>query len=96
MSLNIGILTSTDVRHRYFVNAIAERHTVVAVGYQDTGYEPADAAAQSVDAQEPHMWRGVFRGGSPSSARQYVVPVRQKNMVTVAIRAPWYALLGGP
>ena len=60
MSFKIGILTSTDVRHRYFVNAIAARHTVVAVGYQDTGYRPADSAVQSVDAETAEAVRRHF------------------------------------
>lgn len=41
MSLRVGILTSVEMRHRYFVNAIAERFDVAAVAYQETGYSPA-------------------------------------------------------
>ncbi len=51
MPPRIGILTSDDVRHRYFVNAIAARFNVTAVAYQDTGYVPADTAAEHIDAR---------------------------------------------
>jgi len=48
--MRIGILTSTDTRHRYFVNALRRSLNVVAVGYQDTGYVPSRAAtADGVD-----------------------------------------------
>lgn len=40
--MRVGILTSTDIRHRYFVNAVRAACKVVAVGYQDTGYNPAN------------------------------------------------------
>ncbi|MEE9293559.1 MAG: formyl transferase [Phycisphaerae bacterium] len=60
MSLNIGILTSTDIRHRYFVNAIAEHHKVVAVGYQNTGYRPADTAQDRIDAETAQVVQRHF------------------------------------
>ena len=47
--MRIGILTSNDIRHRYVVNAIAARCDVAAICYQDTGYVPADTAADSID-----------------------------------------------
>ncbi|MBI3834774.1 MAG: hypothetical protein HY287_10635 [Planctomycetes bacterium] len=40
--MRLGILTSTETRHRYFVNALRARFDVVAVGYEDTGYSPAN------------------------------------------------------
>ena len=40
--MRIGILTSNDTRHRYFVNRVASALPVVAVGLEDTGYSPAD------------------------------------------------------
>lgn len=49
MSLRVAILTGTETRHRYFVNSVARAAEVVAVGYQDTGYHPADAAAKLAD-----------------------------------------------
>ena len=51
MSLRVGILTSVELRHRYFVNAIAKRFDVVAVGYQETGYRPATAHLDGLDAE---------------------------------------------
>lgn len=39
--MRIGILTSVDTRHRYFANALAGRFDLAAVGYEQTGYNPA-------------------------------------------------------
>lgn len=39
--MRIGILTSVDIRHRYFAKALASRFDVAAVGYERTGYDPA-------------------------------------------------------
>lgn len=39
--MRIGILTSVDTRHRYFVRALASRFDVARVGYERTGYDPA-------------------------------------------------------
>ncbi len=47
--MRIGILTSNDIRHRYVVNALRARCDVAAVCYQDTGYVPADTAAEEID-----------------------------------------------
>ena len=47
--MRVGILTSDDIRHRYVVNALGARFEVSAVCYQDTGYVPADTAADSID-----------------------------------------------
>jgi len=46
--MRVGILTSDDVRHRYFVNAMRAKVNVVAVCYQDTRYHPATAAARKI------------------------------------------------
>jgi methionyl-tRNA formyltransferase len=59
--MDIAILTSDDVRHRYFVNAIRARHNVVAVGYQDTRYVPKKAAdAPDVDEATARTVRHHF------------------------------------
>ncbi|MCP4251676.1 MAG: hypothetical protein GY778_31965 [bacterium] len=47
--MRIGILTSNDTRHRYVVNALRAELDVSAVCYQDTGYVPADTAADAID-----------------------------------------------
>jgi len=39
----MGILTSIDIRHRYFVNVLRSRFNVAAVGYEQTGYDPSAA-----------------------------------------------------
>jgi len=51
VSLRVGILTSVELRQRYFVNAIAKRFDVTAVGYQDTGYRPAATDPGGVDSE---------------------------------------------
>jgi len=39
--MNLGILTSVDMRHRYFAQAIRRHFRVAAVAYEQTGYSPA-------------------------------------------------------
>ncbi len=61
MSLRVGILTGRDVRHRYFVHALAQRFDVVTVGYQNTGYVPADVADRDgVDPKTAALVRRHF------------------------------------
>jgi methionyl-tRNA formyltransferase len=42
-ALRLGILTSVETRHRYFVQALRSRFHVAAVGYEQTGYDPSAA-----------------------------------------------------
>lgn len=49
--MRIAILTSNDIRHCYFVNALRRKLNVVAVGYQNTEYIPAQTDADSIDAE---------------------------------------------
>lgn len=42
--MRVAILTSVETRHCYFVNAIRAAFPLVAVGYEETGYSPADSA----------------------------------------------------
>ena len=58
--MRIGILTSDDVRHRYVVNALRARFELTAVCYQDTGYVPADSAADAIDQQTAVVLRQHF------------------------------------
>lgn len=58
--MNIGLLTSTETRHRYFANAIAREFHVVALGYQETGYRPAQIAADRVDHRTAEIVRRHF------------------------------------
>ncbi len=49
--MRVGILTSHEIRHRYFVHALAKSFDVVAVGVQDTGYVPARDHGATIDEQ---------------------------------------------
>lgn len=42
--MRIAVLTSTGLRHRYVANVLRRRLNVVAIGYESTGYSPADAS----------------------------------------------------
>jgi len=48
--MRIGIVTSNDIRHRYFVNAVRKQLDIVAVCYQDTSYDPRDVALKKAAA----------------------------------------------
>lgn len=39
--MRLGVLTSTDIRHRFVVQSLRARFEVAAVGYENTGYSPA-------------------------------------------------------
>jgi phosphoribosylglycinamide formyltransferase 1 len=56
----IAILTSNDIRHRYFVNALCKSFNVTAVGYQDTGYQPADTAKDEIDHETAAILKHHF------------------------------------
>ncbi|MGD2109046.1 MAG: formyl transferase [Phycisphaerae bacterium] len=53
--MKIGILTSVETRHRYFVNRIAAELQVTAVGYERTGYSPASVAKDDLTPQEAQI-----------------------------------------
>lgn len=42
--MRFAILTSTGLRHRYVANTLRRRLDVAAIGYESTGYSPADAS----------------------------------------------------
>ena len=50
--MRIGVLTSVETRHRYFVNALRDQIDVVAVGYEQTGYSPADVSPFDLTPEE--------------------------------------------
>lgn len=58
--MKIGLLTSVDVRHRYFAQAMAERFDVVAVGYEKTGYNPAATDGLDLSESELRIIAGHF------------------------------------
>ena len=53
--MRVGILTSVDTRHRYFVNTLRARVDVVAIGYEQTGYHPADTAPKDLSPVEARI-----------------------------------------
>jgi hypothetical protein len=58
--MRIGLLTSVDVRHRYFANALASRFDVAAVGYEQTGYDPASTGGMKLDESDEDIIRHHF------------------------------------
>jgi hypothetical protein len=50
--IRLAVLTSTQIRHRYFARALARRFEVVAVGYERIGYSPADTSAAGLTEDE--------------------------------------------
>jgi len=60
MSLKVAVLTSRDLRHRFFASAIAARFNVVAVGYQDVGYTPAAVGNHSIDDRTARILKHHF------------------------------------
>ena len=53
--MKVGILTSVNTRHRYFVQAIRDHVQVVAVGYERTGYTPAGVTAGDLSPGEARI-----------------------------------------
>ncbi len=66
--MRIGILTSSDTRHRYFVRAIRAEFHVVAIGYEETGYSPAAEPPEGLTTDE----RGIIAHHFAERARQEV------------------------
>jgi len=58
--VKLAILTATDVRHRYFVNALRRAVGVRAVVYQETGYVPAETKAGELDAKTAAVLKHHF------------------------------------
>lgn len=59
--MRLAILTSVDIRHRYFANALRARCDVVAVGYEETGYHPAHINDQSLTSHERNIVQEHYR-----------------------------------
>ena len=53
--MNLGILTSVDTRHRYFVQAIRRQFPVTAVAYEKTGYSPAATEGYDLTPDESRI-----------------------------------------
>jgi methionyl-tRNA formyltransferase len=58
--LKLAILTATDIRHRYFVNALRKAMPVGAVVFQDTGYMPAETKVGELDAKTASVLKHHF------------------------------------
>lgn len=58
--MQLAVLTSTETRHRYFANALRRAFTVVAVGYQETGYHPAKTNQVALDERTAELVRHHF------------------------------------
>lgn len=50
--MRVGVLTSIETRHRYFVQRVRAAFDLVAVGYEQTGYSPADVSDADLDVDE--------------------------------------------
>lgn len=53
--MRVGILTSVERRHCYFAEAIGAQANVVAVGYEEIGYSPADTDAFELTPEESRI-----------------------------------------
>lgn len=53
--MKIGILTSVETRHRYFVNRVRAKFDVAAVGYERSGYSPAAMPVDDLTPQEAQI-----------------------------------------
>lgn len=45
--MHVAILTSNEIRHQFVARALADEFDVGLVGYQDTGYRPAETKPQA-------------------------------------------------
>lgn len=50
--MKVAVLTSVEVRHRYFVNRLRAAFDVVAVGYEETGFAPGRVATGDLTPEE--------------------------------------------
>lgn len=58
--MQIGIITSVETRHRFFVNAVKSALPVVAVAYEKTGYSPAEHDLLQLSPEEAKAYRRHF------------------------------------
>lgn len=58
--MRLGVLTATETRHRHFARAVARALPVVAVGYEETGYSPAEIDSYELSENERHIVRSHF------------------------------------
>lgn len=53
--MKVGVLTSVETRHRYFVNRLRAAMPVVAVVYEQTGYMPASVDMSDLTPEEARI-----------------------------------------
>ena len=58
--MKLGILTSVERRHRFFVQAVSRHFRVVAAGYEQTGYSPAATGAYDLTPDEKQIVAAHF------------------------------------
>ena len=58
--MNIGILTSVETRHRYFVNRLRTELEVAAVAYERTGYSPDAVQGDDLTPAEARVVAELF------------------------------------
>jgi hypothetical protein len=58
--MRLGVLTSVDTRHRYFVNVLREHFDVTAVCYERTGYAHAEIPPVELSPREADIVAGHF------------------------------------
>jgi methionyl-tRNA formyltransferase len=58
--MNIAILTSVETRHRYFARVLCDRLNVVAIGYEQTGYAPAETPLDDLTPEERSIFERHF------------------------------------
>ncbi len=58
--VRFGILTSVEIRHRYFARALSEAVDVVAVGYERTGFHPGAVEGYDLTDAERAVVAGHF------------------------------------
>ena len=69
--MKIGILTSIETRHRYFVQALREAFDVVAVGYERTGYNPAATEGLALEDGEKQVVAAHFAERERQETRHF-------------------------
>lgn len=75
--MRLGILTSVEARHRYFVRALRERCEVVAVGYEETGYQPATILPADLSDTEARIVTDHFAERTRQEERFFGAALRQ-------------------
>lgn len=58
--MRVAVLTSNEIRHRYVARALADEFDVCLVGYQDTGYRPAETLPQEPSNRTEAILRHHF------------------------------------